>query len=111
MNNLKSKLTDFLTKEENPTIDEFYEELYYKGIALCSELPFTPVNDPEADEAEKMQIEAIVDKYGQEECDRICTALLRRRVREEEQAYRWFFKQGVKIGHTVSEIVHEKEYK
>ena len=111
MINLKEKLTGFLTEEINPTIDEFYEELYYKGIFLCNDLPFEPIIDQEADEAEKMQIEAIVEKYGQEECDRICTALLRRRVREEEQAYRWFFKQGVKIGHTVSEIVHEKENK
>ena len=56
-----------------------------------------------------MQITAIIEKYGREECDRICTALLRRRVREEEQIYRWMFKQGVKIGHTVSEIAHEKD--
>ena len=109
MINLKEKLNNFLTEEENPTIDEFYEELYYKGIFLCNDLPFTPVEDPEADKAEKMQIAAIIDKYGREECDRICTALLRRRVREEEQIYRWMFKQGVKIGHTVSEIAHEKD--
>lgn len=109
MTNLKSKLTNFLTKEENPTIDEFYEELYYKGIALCNDFPFTPVDDPEADEAEKLQIAAVVEKYGIEESDRIFSALLRRRVREEEQIYKWMFKQGVKIGHTISEIAHEKD--
>ena len=105
----KTKLKEFLSDEEKPNIDDFYNQLYFRGICLGNEIPFFPVADAEADEAEVLNKNALIEQYGMEEYERITSALLRRRIREEEQIYRWFFKQGVKIGHTVSEIVHEQD--
>lgn len=107
MDDMKTKLKNFLSKEEATTADDFYNDLYFGKLDLGNKIPCYIEKDPEVVEASRIAYQALIEKVGKKEASRIDNLINLSDVRTREKEYRWFFKQGLKAGYAIHEMLHE----
>jgi len=89
------------------TPDDLFDGLYYGRLALCDNIPVDHTECPDEIEAYKLMRIALEEKYGKKEAVRIENLISEKHVRTSEFEYRWFFKEGIKVGFAVHEILQE----
>lgn len=109
MEQLKEKLKAFLSAKDISTADEFYDDLYFARFDLGNKIPCYIESTPEIVKARRTAYQALVDKVGSKEAARIDNLLTQSDVRTNEKEYRWFFKQGLKAGYAIHEMLNESE--
>ncbi|MBE6107386.1 MAG: hypothetical protein E7192_01940 [Erysipelotrichaceae bacterium] len=109
MSDMKSKIKAFLEEDCKITADDFYDDLYFARFDLGNKIPGYIESTPEIVKARRIAYLALVEKVGSKEAARIDNLLTQSDVRTNEKEYRWFFKQGVKVGYAIHEMLHESE--
>ena len=106
MDKVKEKIKSSIFEKGDFTPDDLFKGLYYGGLALCDNIPVDHTKHPAETEAYKLMRIAMEEKYGVKEATRIENLILEENVRTSELEYRWFFKEGIKVGYAVHEILH-----
>ena len=73
MDDMKTKLKNFLSKEEATTADDFYDDMYFGRFDLGNNIPCYIDKNPEVDEAWNIAFQALIEKVGKKRHQELIT--------------------------------------